>query len=99
MAFQVPIETYGSMAEPVHVSTFMEPETVRHDSDDDVDTGGSPSTSSSKRDPGMLKRAMSSPSVRGLGVEGLSMSAADKKRNKLGYHRTAVACGMSLIIH
>lgn len=40
-----------------------------------------------------LKRSASTPNVRGLvpGESGLSM--ADKKRNKLGYHRTSVACG------
>lgn len=38
-----------------------------------------------------LKRSASTPNVRG-GESGLSV--ADKKRNKLGYHRTSVACGM-----
>lgn len=38
-----------------------------------------------------LKRSASTPNVRG-GESG--MSVADKKRNKLGYHRTSVACGM-----
>ncbi|MCJ1467226.1 hypothetical protein MMC07_005849 [Pseudocyphellaria aurata] len=38
-----------------------------------------------------LKRSASTPNVRG-GESG--MSVADKRRNKLGYHRTSVACGM-----
>lgn len=38
-----------------------------------------------------LKRSASTPNVRG-GEAG--MSVADKRRNKLGYHRTSVACGM-----
>ncbi|ETN40739.1 uncharacterized protein HMPREF1541_05019 [Cyphellophora europaea CBS 101466] len=74
----------------------MEPEMVMPDSDED--TPGSPSTPGSKRrsaagGPGILKRAVSSPNVRDSGGDGMVMSAADKKRNKLGYHRTAVACG------
>lgn len=39
-----------------------------------------------------LKRSASTPNVRG-GETG--MSVADKRRNKLGYHRTSVACGKS----
>lgn len=47
--------------------------------------GGMPST---------MKRAVSSPNVRDLAnLETSAMSNAEKKRNKLGYHRTAVACG------
>lgn len=38
-----------------------------------------------------LKRSASTPNVRG-GESGLSV--VDKRRNKLGYHRTSVACGM-----
>jgi hypothetical protein len=49
---------------------------------------------SSTKMPG-LKRAVSSPNVRALAsVENAPLSPSDKKRNKLGYHRTAVACGM-----
>ena len=40
-----------------------------------------------------LKRSVSTPNVRGLGTGENSMSLADKRRNKLGYHRTSVACG------
>jgi hypothetical protein len=44
--------------------------------------------------PGIMKRAVSSPNVRDLAsLDTSAMSNADKKRNKLGYHRTAVACG------
>lgn len=56
-----------------------------------------PSTTSKKgssKMPGIIKRAVSSPNVRTLpSSESMSLSPADKKRNKLGYHRTAVACG------
>ncbi|KAL8903772.1 MAG: hypothetical protein Q9171_007285 [Xanthocarpia ochracea] len=40
-----------------------------------------------------LKRSASTPNVRGLVTAESSMSLADKRRNKLGYHRTSVACG------
>ncbi|KIX10413.1 uncharacterized protein Z518_01495 [Rhinocladiella mackenziei CBS 650.93] len=43
--------------------------------------------------PGLVRRVNSSLSVRDMAAEGLPLSPADKKRNKLGYHRTAVACG------
>ena len=39
-----------------------------------------------------LKRSASTPNVRGSDS---GMSLADKRRNKLGYHRTSVACGKS----
>ena len=41
-----------------------------------------------------LKRSASTPNVRGLIAGESAMSMADKRRNKLGYHRTSVACGM-----
>ncbi|KAL8754852.1 MAG: hypothetical protein Q9199_004041 [Rusavskia elegans] len=43
-----------------------------------------------------LKRSASTPNVRGLLTAESSMSLADKRRNKLGYHRTSVACGKSI---
>ncbi|KAI9817585.1 MAG: hypothetical protein M1827_001197 [Pycnora praestabilis] len=45
--------------------------------------------------PSVVKRSASTPNVRGLAAAdaaALSLSAADKRRNKLGYHRTSVAC-------
>ena len=96
MAFPVTEEGFGAVSEHVPVPNVMEPEAVIRDSDEDEPE--SPSTPGSKRKAshsasGVLKRTMSSPTVLGLGVEGVALSAADKKRNKLGYHRTAVACG------
>ena len=44
----------------------------------------------SKNGVSSLKRSSSTPNVRG----DAGMSMADKRRNKLGYHRTSVACGM-----
>lgn len=41
-----------------------------------------------------LKRSASSPNVRKLMTPSeTAMSLAEKRRNKLGYHRTSVACG------
>ncbi|OQU99680.1 Fungal Zn2-Cys6 binuclear cluster domain-containing protein [Cladophialophora immunda] len=42
--------------------------------------------------PGLIQSGNSSPNVRDMVAEGPPPSPADKKRNKLGYHRTAVAC-------
>ena len=43
----------------------------------------------------VIKRSMSSPNVRGLSTAAeLPGSLAEKRRNKLGYHRTSVACGL-----
>ena len=58
-------------------------------------------TASSRRRPSMkmpgLKRAVSFSNLRELTIrEGLPLSPVDKKRNKLSYHRTAVACGMPM---
>lgn len=48
--------------------------------------------------PGVVHSDSSSPNPGDLAVEGLPLSPADRKRNKLGYHRTAVACGQSLYL-
>ncbi|KAI9878147.1 MAG: hypothetical protein M1830_001754 [Pleopsidium flavum] len=43
--------------------------------------------------PAIIKRSSSTPNVRGLAsTDTAGMSLADKRRNKLGYHRTSVAC-------
>ena len=42
-----------------------------------------------------MKHSASTPDVRGLGdMEDSNMSMAEKRRNKLGYHRTSIACSM-----
>ena len=44
--------------------------------------------------PAIVKRSASTPNVRGVAADMAALSyAADKRRNKLGYHRTSVACG------
>lgn len=47
--------------------------------------------------PAIVKRSASTPNVRGLATADMAALsyAADKRRNKLGYHRTSVACGKS----
>lgn len=46
------------------------------------------------RMPAIIKRSASTPNVRGLAfTDTAGTSLADKRRNKLGYHRTSVACG------
>ena len=40
-----------------------------------------------------LKRSASTPNVRGHHSGDAGMTLAEKRRNKLGYHRTSVACG------
>lgn len=55
--------------------------------------------SSKEMSSSVIKRSASTPNVRGLAAAeaaGLAMSAAEKRRNKLGYHRTSVACGEQL---
>ncbi|KAL3424830.1 hypothetical protein PVAG01_04111 [Phlyctema vagabunda] len=65
--------------------------------------GPSPSPTTSKHRTGSvtsksakIKRALSTPNVRGQAsadAAALAMSSAEKRRNKLGYHRTSMACG------
>jgi hypothetical protein len=51
---------------------------------------------STKTVPPSMKRAASTPNVRSMaGAEALAVAMAEKRRNKLGYHRTSVACGQS----
>ncbi|EXJ62760.1 hypothetical protein A1O7_03199 [Cladophialophora yegresii CBS 114405] len=43
--------------------------------------------------PGLVQSGRSSPNMQNIATEGPALSPADKKRNRLGYQRTAVACG------
>jgi hypothetical protein len=50
--------------------------------------------------PSTVKRSVSTPNVRGqAAADAAGLSFADKRRNKLGYHRTSVACGKSKLDH
>ena len=42
-----------------------------------------------------VRRSASTPNVRGFNVGDIGVSSADKRRNKLGYHRISLACGKS----
>ncbi|KAI9729411.1 MAG: hypothetical protein M1818_008532 [Claussenomyces sp. TS43310] len=43
-----------------------------------------------------MRRSISSPNVRGQAVaDAAALASAEKRRNKLGYHRTSVACRKS----
>ena len=48
---------------------------------------------------GAIKRSLSTPIVKrsAIAAETVAMSANDKRRSKLGYHRTSVACGKSTV--
>ena len=47
-----------------------------------------------RKDSTSLKRSASTPNVRALSNNDAGMTLAEKRRNKLGYHRTSVACGL-----
>lgn len=72
--------------------------TPSHASGDSKSSSPSMSKSGNPVDPnaGKIKRSMSTPNVRSQSTmdaaTALAMSA-EKRRNKLGYHRTSVACG------
>lgn len=40
-----------------------------------------------------MRRSASTPNVRGQAASDAAALSAEKRRNKLGYHRTSVACG------
>ena len=40
-----------------------------------------------------VRRSASTPNVRGYNTADLALASADKRRNKLGYHRISLACG------
>jgi hypothetical protein len=43
-----------------------------------------------------IRRSASTPQIRGFAQSESALSAADKRRNKLGYQRTSIACGAYL---
>jgi len=71
-----------------------DPHTVR--GGPEAETGFKKRKGLKEKIPSEIKRSASSPHIRGLAVADTSaLSPTDKRRNKLGYHRTSVACGMS----
>ena len=76
--------TSHSVGVPPKVAPLHSPGVVRRKSASSK--GAAPS--------GIVKRPLSTPSIRSMGnMAESSMSLAEKRRNKLGYHRTSVACG------
>jgi hypothetical protein len=55
---------------------------------DQIDVNGASSSM-----PGLVRSDGSSSSTRDATADDPPLSPVDKKRSKLGYHRTAVACG------
>jgi len=62
-----------------------------------AEASGKKRKSSRHKPPSDLKRSQSTPHMRGLAMADTSSISPtiDKRRNKLGYHRTSVACGKS----
>lgn len=60
-----------------------------------VEATGKKRKASRNKPPSDLKRSQSTPHMRGLAMADTSSLSPtiDKRRNKLGYHRTSVACG------
>ena len=84
---------------PTHLNN-----TLSHPSQPEMQIIPSPINTSRRRRPSKgagsagLKRSASTPNMRKLTAGETAMSLAEKRRNKLGYHRTSVACGMSCSI-
>ncbi|MCJ1250193.1 hypothetical protein MMC30_007419 [Trapelia coarctata] len=78
---------------PTHINT-----TFSHSSQPEMQVIPSPINTSRRRRPSKgagsagLKRSASTPNIRKLTAGETAMSLAEKRRNKLGYHRTSVAC-------
>ncbi len=78
---------------PIEHARPLSPATANHPSPNPRNRGGLVSSKSAK-----IKRSMSTPNVRGQAstdAAALALSA-EKRRNKLGYHRTSVACGKNV---
>ena len=100
MSYQYPLPTPGLDSSSGMIPSFHHP-TLDHSQtppppQSDIDSPnlknrvGPPGTKAAK-----VKRSMSTPNVRGQAsadAAALALSA-EKRRNKLGYHRTSVACG------
>lgn len=80
-------------------SPLASPISLEHSSRPEPDGGLKKRKALKGKIPAEIKRSASTPHIRGLALSdssGLSptqQSSADKRRNKLGYHRTSVACG------
>jgi len=91
------VDGNDAAASPTSESQSSEQRTAEADWNMSKGPPGSPSASRrrpSTKAPDTMKRASSSPNVRAMvTADVLPTSLAEKRRNKLGYHRTTVACG------
>lgn len=94
MAYQYPLATSGLVSSNM-IPSFHHPPLDHTQPNSPASPGiqnrGTSATSKSSK----IKRSMSTPNVRGQATAEAAALAlsADKRRNKLGYHRTSVACG------
>lgn len=103
MSYQYPLPTPGLDSSSNMISSFHHPSSLDHH----AQTPPPPQTKlespslKNRVNPGpgskaaKVKRSMSTPNVRGQATAEAAALAlsAEKRRNKLGYHRTSVACG------
>lgn len=76
--FQIPPGIPPELSQQVLDSNLFSQELNQHESDQG----------------GEIKRSSSTPNIRDQAVADAALAAsAEKRRNKLGYHRTSVACG------
>ena len=100
MSYQYPLPSSGLDSSSDMIPSYHHPP-LDHAHPDSPALGNSsspslkkqPSSASSKST--KIRKSMSTPNVRGqASAEAAALAlSADKRRNKLGYHRTSVACG------
>ncbi|KAH8814174.1 hypothetical protein F5882DRAFT_485699 [Hyaloscypha sp. PMI_1271] len=100
MSYQYPLPSSGLDAPPSMIPSYHHPPLDHTQPASPAQAKPrSPSlkkeTSSASSKSAKIKRSMSTPNVRGPATAEAAALAlsADKRRNKLGYHRTSVACG------
>ncbi len=100
MSYQYPLPSSGLEAAPSMIPSYHQPP-LNH-TQPASPAQAKPTSPSLKKEPSSassksakIKRSMSTPNVRGQATAEAAALAlsADKRRNKLGYHRTSVACG------
>ena len=94
MAYQYPLATSGLESSNM-IPSFHHPPLDHAQPDSPASPGIKNTGTSAPSKSSKIKRSMSTPNVRGQATAEAAALAlsADKRRNKLGYHRTSVACG------
>lgn len=97
MAYQYPLPSMGMDSPSMIPSLHNPPRDHSHPSPPSSTKQSSPPSRSNSvpSKAAKIKRSMSTPNVRGsVSADAAALAlSAEKKRNKLGYHRTSVACG------